>query len=1691
MSDIKVKDTFGQDIEISDIDQTNFQSVGPRLDPTRNTVVEPFQGRNFVNGVEQDKRFKLGTYTETIRDYWETQTFNRNKNQSQFEENKFKTAWSFAEKKILGTREEGYQLFISCDEQDWSVDTFVYVEDSNGTTPLCFYYDEELHPYEYQKTSEGKVALRIELREDGRNSPFREKHALDNFQFREIKRPFVINFNQQITLNGDGLAGGYAIGDGLYAINDDVLIQGVANQYTYFKRWTEGTDDQTVSENNPYSFQMPRSDQEFISHFVRNPTITLNTSVDGDQIQNAGYVNITAKEDYSNTNQAHSALNSNPAEYLTFNVFENGIYTERLNGLRDAGQIQFMRSNIKPLPAHTVGLDIITDSPKYSLESITLNGVALDTDQINVSREEIDERTTNLVRAYFNLQESENYPLNEELGLPFLQINANFTILFYSWRNLNYHIKAQIRGSRGSLTKEQKLKERLRTGHGVFSIDNLAGDGLIANQENETGEKTLNTKLELNAVPDDGYRFLPFSSLDYYENQEDVNYANKTNPQKFQKWQYKDGIDFFSELVYNPNGLNLVPIFGTEDEQEYEDIIQNDPHNGGPIQNSDSFKIISSNENHTDIRCTFAQIGTYITASVVPNDDGLPSAPLNIEIVGENDSDWINQNATDDTRLPNIKMFKGDRMITLKINRVQDDLQTLPVLEEIKIYKGVMNSDNFLSGIAGSNPDYIYETNRYLRHVGDESGNVSIVDKSLFQDFNVFDLNSVVVNMWNPDKTGTAYRPGAMVDSGHIKRDTENSPASNPTNVSTMQFFPINPSGESTSKLETWIYSPLWELGFDPIEVEQFGFDTVTDGNSRFRPERFIKYIEFRFSSNYLLDPYRGVFTLIFEDYILDQVGTRVYRNFYLNGENPVLTLDQIINRFKIRFSNQPITPLALEPNQSYSNMNMVTNPEMYASLTSYNIDLFGPAGDQDDDQDASTGIKPIAYSQLIEDITGVPFNTGSYYGQTFPVENLDVNIISNGIMDQGSDRSYLIGFDDETNQATVGTAFSDGDNIIRFPLNYIQNDPFDDPDYADVQEFTHTLQLDEFNKPIIEVFFGIPPAGQTINNSECEPFKLGTISGVTQEPTDPPEGFFPPTRANAEAYSGVDHPNFVNQHNTYVSSNSSYGGPANGATRGGGMYIKTQHVADQQGSDAPNGPFYWDITWIINQELQDSDGNDVFDRKIGATNGTWEWNGNSWVLDENVTISDEDDDFNAFLDFICSYWDTNSTTSVTSLPHEMDLLNMSYWYPDANLQGEYVPYAFLPSANQKGAVKQYAEAVIALQENMKVEHIGDDPFLTIDLTSPNNLLDTAESLSVRMANTGIFTFGPNGDSPQFPLGNVSRLTLLHRLFNKILSTPYLQRKPLTTPGPLINGAPSTPYDGQVFFNQTNGVDEDGKRTGTMFNFPLIIKPKISVHVACFRLRIKNEFNVGFRMATTYPMGIDIIPTDYPQDDTPGLADFSYTNYIEYGTNVNHGDYQDFYIPKNPTVFYELFGGGTGGEPGFTIQIRRPGVNPSTTEWAGANMEQFNANVYSMSPYEEGSIGTASETYTWFITGAGTANSLLAVNWAPTSGDGGSGGGNTNIDPPEGNMPVVKVVAYNSSGLEAEGHTVIGPDAVNLTETHIYSYEPPVGQSNIVEEWQVVNCSILGNANGQTVTIRFDTDTNEQTPFIAARISGP
>ena len=153
MSEIKIK---GQDLK--NIDQSNFQSVGPYTDPSKTQVKEPWQGRYIINNNETDDRFSLGTYTENNREFWELQTLNPITIKSQFESLNNQTARI----KIKNN------LPVS-DEVNWSVDTFPFVvnQNNNETVPLYFYYDDKLHSSEYNSAVNGKVNLRIELREEG------------------------------------------------------------------------------------------------------------------------------------------------------------------------------------------------------------------------------------------------------------------------------------------------------------------------------------------------------------------------------------------------------------------------------------------------------------------------------------------------------------------------------------------------------------------------------------------------------------------------------------------------------------------------------------------------------------------------------------------------------------------------------------------------------------------------------------------------------------------------------------------------------------------------------------------------------------------------------------------------------------------------------------------------------------------------------------------------------------------------------------------------------------------------------------------------------------------------------------------------------------------------------------------------------------------------------------------------------------------------------------------------------------------------------------------------------------------------------------------------------------------------------------------------------------------------------------
>ena len=256
MSDIVIE---GKNLK--DIDQSNFQSVGPYTNPNETQVKEPWQGRYKLSGSEDtDLRFDLGTYTDNERGFWEIQTTDFNTRLSQFKSKDLQTA----RVKVVN------DLPVS-DEVKWSVDTFPFVTDEdNETIPLYFYYDDELHPSEYNAAVNGKINLKIELRESGRN----QNGIIDNFLKRDAIRPFILGLN----INQYGTeANGELLGAGAFISDDRVMIKANPNSLSYFEQWSGGKS----STSNPYYFDMPKEDIEVIGNFRPNPIINIVPRGDG------------------------------------------------------------------------------------------------------------------------------------------------------------------------------------------------------------------------------------------------------------------------------------------------------------------------------------------------------------------------------------------------------------------------------------------------------------------------------------------------------------------------------------------------------------------------------------------------------------------------------------------------------------------------------------------------------------------------------------------------------------------------------------------------------------------------------------------------------------------------------------------------------------------------------------------------------------------------------------------------------------------------------------------------------------------------------------------------------------------------------------------------------------------------------------------------------------------------------------------------------------------------------------------------------------------------------------------------------------------------------------------------------------------------------------------------------------------
>ena len=242
-------------------------------------VVNNLYGRipnNIALGVEQreststyivkDDRFPLGTYTEENKQYWELQTSDPISRDSQFSSTRMQIAQS---KRISVSK------IITSEEEQFSVDAFTFTDRDGVITPLFFYYDKELHPTEYNNATNGKVSMKIELRESGRNG-FRE---LDLYQSREVIRPFLLGFEKDEQLGPIGYNGTGAInGGGLYYVNQLITIRAFADDNSYLLGIFDIPDDNlksTGGSSGIYTFPMPPIDSQYLAKFRPNPQIEI------------------------------------------------------------------------------------------------------------------------------------------------------------------------------------------------------------------------------------------------------------------------------------------------------------------------------------------------------------------------------------------------------------------------------------------------------------------------------------------------------------------------------------------------------------------------------------------------------------------------------------------------------------------------------------------------------------------------------------------------------------------------------------------------------------------------------------------------------------------------------------------------------------------------------------------------------------------------------------------------------------------------------------------------------------------------------------------------------------------------------------------------------------------------------------------------------------------------------------------------------------------------------------------------------------------------------------------------------------------------------------------------------------------------------------------------------------------------
>ena len=403
MSDITIE---GKNLH--DIDQTNFQSVGPYTD--ENEVVEPWQGRNIINGVEQDDRFELGTFTENERNFWEFNTINPVTRTSQFTDKKIQ---------IVQTTIADNGMVLP-KEQKWSVDNYIFTQRNGKNYPLYFYYDKNLHQEEYEATTEGEVNLRFELRESGRSV---EDYQMDNFLQRPPFRPFLLSsILSGSLLRKDRWQESVIEGEGFYDKGASARIQCFPSEFSHFVNWTDPITGEELDGEPVYEFTMPLNDVEVVANLMHNTVIKVTPRIEGaptDGVEVDFRINYQTGENSPNINLI--PFTAGEVETLSARPGHRLIIAVRpIIGGIGFKEFKFLRGS---------GIEEVGDPYHDYFSSANPTGNPSDT-------------YNNSNIKYFDVASTQLY---EDDGLDELQIFADFVEAFFLILNQNYSFTRSIK----------------------------------------------------------------------------------------------------------------------------------------------------------------------------------------------------------------------------------------------------------------------------------------------------------------------------------------------------------------------------------------------------------------------------------------------------------------------------------------------------------------------------------------------------------------------------------------------------------------------------------------------------------------------------------------------------------------------------------------------------------------------------------------------------------------------------------------------------------------------------------------------------------------------------------------------------------------------------------------------------------------------------------------------------------------------------------------------------------------------------------------------------------------------------------------------------------------------------------------------------------------------------------------------